>query len=140
MVETVVELVPASRVSTGVDKDDGPVETGGTGGLVPSEGLKDGVAAEIAFAHFRIGIVGVGADTGRKIDQLPAKAATPGCDCIVPPFIGRYKIMRTGGIDAEGMDGCEIVLEIGAEAVGSDEGAVAADPVGVEQVSVRVGT
>ena len=47
--------------------------------------------------------------------------------------------MRAGRIDAERVDGEEVVSQIGAKAVGGDEGAVAACPVGVQEVGVGVG-
>ena len=134
----VIELVFAAGVCAGVDEDDGAVEAGGVGGSIVFEALEDRVAGEIAFAHFGVGIVGVCADAGREIDQLPAGGVGPGGDRVVPPFVGGNEIVRAGGVDAEGVDGGEVVLEIGVEAVGGDEGAVAAGPVGVEQVLVGV--
>lgn len=47
--------------------------------------------------------------------------------------------MGTGGVDAEGMHGGEVGVQIGAKTVGSDERAVAAVPVGVVQVGIGVG-
>lgn len=114
-----------------MDEDDGAIEAGGAGGLVLPEGLQDVVAAEIAATHFGICIVGIGTNAGREIDHLPADGATPGGDRVVPPFVGGYKIMRTSGVDAEGMDGGKIVLKIGVKTVGSDERAIAMGPVGV---------
>ena len=123
-----------------MDEDNGPIETGGVGRLVLFERFKDVIAAEIAAAHFGICIVGMGANTRRETDQLPAYGVTPGSDRIVPPFVGRYKIMRTCGVDAKGMDRSEVVLKICSKAVASNKCAVAADPVGVQQVGVGVGT
>jgi len=121
-------------------KYNSPLEPAGAGGLVLFEALQDSITAQIAPAHFRIRIVCIRPDPRREIDQLPAESVSPGGDRIIPPLIGRYKIMRAGSINAEGMNGREVAPKIDAEAVGGDEGAVSTVPIGVEQVGVGVGT
>ena len=57
---------------------------------------------------------------------------------VVPPLIRRDVKMGTCGVEAEGMDGGEVLFEIGAETVPGNEGAVPVNPIGIQQMGVRV--